>query len=502
MKLPNITLNSDNLSNFDDSLDKEWLVSNGLGGYASSTVLGLNTRKYHGLLVAALNPPGNRTVCLASLDENLTTNGTVYDFGSHEFHDSIFPRGHLFLKEFSLSPFPTFTYQTTNFTLKKTVFMPNKLNTVITKYSILNSSGNYANLRIFPLLTCRHIDTVMDHLKTPLNFYQESDEKQVKLSFETPKAIVSTYSNYGKFIEKQNWINSIHYREENLRGELDSDDCYQPGYFDFSLNSDEETKFAIAATATPVDINSMTDKSNFFDKNNPLVADTDSFFEQQIVTKSDLVDAFYSSHEKIAPNAWLNWILLASDSFIVQDFSARKSVIAGYFWFESWGRDTFISLPGLMLVTGRFDDAKFVLLNFIRYCRRGLIPNIILDRSGQPLYNTVDATLWYVNAVFQYLKYTGDFQFVKDQLWETLQSIVKNHEAGTEFEIRLDSDGLLSHGERLTWMDAYADQKAVTPREGKAVEIQALWYNSLKIMKLLATHFNEQDLGRKVHDDG
>jgi predicted glycogen debranching enzyme len=495
MKLPTIALNSDNLS-FNDSLEKEWLISNGLGGYSSSTVLGLNTRKYHGLLVAALNPPGNRTVCLASLDESLITNDTIYNFGSHEFHDSIFPLGHLFLREFSLSPFPTFTYQANNFTLKKTVFMPNKSNTVITLYSALNSSED-ANLRIFPLLTCRHIDTVMDHLKTPLNFYQESDDKQVKLCFQTPKAIVSTYTTSGKFVEKPDWINAIHYREESLRGELDTDDCYQPGYFDFSINSGKKTKFAIAATATPIDNNNTSDRLNFFDTNDSLVPNIDSFFEQQIIARKNIVDSFYSSHEKIPPNGWLNWIILASDSFIVQDFIARKSVIAGYFWFESWGRDTFISLPGLMLVTGRFGDAKFVLLNFIRYCRNGLIPNIILDRSGQPLYNTVDGTLWYVNAVFQYLKYTGDFRFIKEQLWETLKSIVENHEVGTEFKIRLDSDGLLSHGERLTWMDAYADQKSVTPREGKAVEIQALWYNTLRIMNLLANLFKEHNLEKK-----
>jgi predicted glycogen debranching enzyme len=491
-----MTLNSDNLS-FDDSLEKEWLISNGLGGYASSTVLGLNTRKYHGLLVAALNPPGNRNVCLASLDENLITNDKVYNLGSHEFHDSIFPQGYLFLKEFSISPFPTFNYQATNFTLKKTVFMPHKSNAVITMYSTVNSSGNDAKLRIFPLLTCRHIDTVMDHLKTPLSFNQESKEKHVKLAFETPKAIVSTYATSGKFIEKPDWINSIHYREESLRGELDTDDCYQPGYYEFSLNSGEETKFAIAATATTIDTNNIPDKLNFWDTKDLPVTDFDSLLEQQINERSNILDAFYDLRAKISSNTWLNWILLAADSFIVQDFSARRSVIAGYFWFESWGRDTFISLPGLMLVTGRFDEAKFVLLNFIRYCKNGLIPNIILDRSGQPLYNTVDGTLWYVNAVFQYLKYTSDFQFVKDQLWETLKSIVENHEAGTAYKIRLDRDGLLSHGERLTWMDAYADQKSVTPREGKAVEIQALWYNSLRIMNLLAAHFKEQNLAEK-----
>jgi predicted glycogen debranching enzyme len=194
---------------------------------------------------------------------------------------------------------------------------------------------------------------------------------------------------------------------------------------------------------------------------------------------------------------WLSWILLATDSFIVTGAGDRKSVIAGYFWFEAWGRDTFISMPGLMLVTGRFEDARKILLDFMGHCRQGLIPNFVQDKSGEPSYNTVDATLWYVNAVLQYLKYTGDFKFVQKQLWESLKAIVDWHEKGTAFGIRLDSDGLLAHGPRLTWMDAEVDGTALTPRAGKAVEAQALWYNGLRTMQLLANRFEEKSLAEK-----
>ena len=162
---------------------------------------------------------------------------------------------------------------------------------------------------------------------------------------------------------------------------------------------------------------------------------------------------------------WLNWILLAADSFMVQNGAGRKAVIAGYHWFEPWGRDTFISLPGLLLITGTIRRCERYSANFIQYCKDGLIPNFIADKTGAPAYNTVDGTLWYVNAVLQYVKYTGDFEFVKDELWNNLQSIVENHQNGTMFDIKLDDDGLLIHGPRLTWMDAAVEDDMITPRE-------------------------------------
>jgi len=184
--------------------------------------------------------------------------------------------------------------------------------------------------------------------------------------------------------------------------------------------------------------------------------------------------------------------------FIVKGINTEKnSVIAGYHWFETWGRDTFISLPGLMLTTGRFEDARKVFLTFKNYCKDGLIPNFIPDQARQPAYNAVDATLWCVNVVLQYLKYTGDFKFVQVQLWENLKTIIKNHVRGTAFNVHVDSDGLILHGSQLTWMDTAIDGQPITPRAGKAVEVQALWYNALKIMELLAKRFTEKNEAEK-----
>lgn len=194
----------------------------------------------------------------------------------------------------------------------------------------------------------------------------------------------------------------------------------------------------------------------------------------------------------------MSWLVLATDKFIVQSFDGtHKSVIAGYHWFECWGRDTFISMPGLMLLTGRFEDARKVFLNFKEHAKNGLIPNFISDIHGQPVYNSVDASLWFVNAVLQYLKYTGDFKFIKEQLWEALKAIIEGLADGKTHGIHVDSDGLILHGAQLTWMDAAVDGQPVTPRSGKAVEVQALWYNALKVMELLALKYAEANMADK-----
>ena len=190
----------------------------------------------------------------------------------------------------------------------------------------------------------------------------------------------------------------------------------------------------------------------------------------------------------------MKWLILATDAFIVhRDSTNTKSVIAGYHWFNDWGRDSLISLSGLTLVNRRFDEAKSILSTFKHYCDEGVIPNAFPDScEGIPAYNTVDATLWYFNAILQYLKYTNEFQFVQEKLWPTLESIVDNHVNGTFFDIHMDQDGLIAHGPQLTWMDAAPGGMPTTPRNGKAVEIQALWYNALKTMQLLSTRFQRE----------
>jgi predicted glycogen debranching enzyme len=492
MTLPAITITREALEHFDEAIRKEWLVTNGLGGYASSTVLGVNTRKYHGLLVAALHPPGDRTVCLTKLDEEVSVGSNSYPLGANEFHGKIFPQGYVFLKEFSLNPFPRYVYEVHDVKVRKTIFMPKEKNVVAVKYKVLNRGGAEAKIRVYPLLTCRHFHSVVDRWRNPLDFQQQNGG-EVEVTFNAPKATVTVRSTTGEFNEKATWIERLYYREEASRGESSKDDCYQPGYFEVLVPHKREKDFAIVTAASE----NSQECHEILDAFGNAMYDVNGQLKSEMAQRENLLAKFYGSHSEVPTSDWLNWILLAADAFIAKGAGDRKSVMAGYFWFETWGRDTFISLPGLMLATGRFEDARKILLDFMRHSKQGLIPNFVQDRSGEPAYNTVDATLWYVNAVLQYLKYTGDFKFVQQQLWEGLKAIVEGHEKGTAFGIRLDSDGLLAHGPRLTWMDAEVDGEAVTPRAGKAVEIQALWYNALKTMQLLAKKFEEVSLAEK-----
>jgi predicted glycogen debranching enzyme len=493
MNLPAIKITRDALARFDDAICKEWLVTNGVGGYAASTVLGVNTRKYHGLLVAALHPPGDRTVCLAKLDEEVFVSNNIYPLGANEFHGKIFPQGYLFLKDFSLNPFPRYVYEVQDVEVRKTIFMPKEKNAVAVAYKFLNRSAFEVKIRVFPLLTCRHFHSVVDRWRSPLDYSQQQNDREVEVTFNTPKATITACATKGEFNEKTTWIERLYYREEANRGESSTDDCFQPGYFEVPVAPKLEDEFAIVTAASE----SSEKSREIVDNVGTTMYDVDGQLNRELEQREHLLVHFYDSHKKAPISNWLNWVLLAADTFIAKGAGDGKSVLAGYFWFETWGRDTFISLPGLMLTTGRFKEAEKVLLDFIRHSKQGLIPNFLQDRSGEPAYNTVDATLWYVNAVLQFLKYTGDFKFIRKQLWENLKAIIDSHKRGTAFDIRLDSDGLLAHGPRLTWMDAKVDDEAVTPRAGKAVEIQALWYNALKTMQLLASKFDEVSLAEK-----
>jgi predicted glycogen debranching enzyme len=490
MNLPTLRLPKESLARFDEAIVQEWLLTNGLGGYASSSVVGINTRKYHGLLVAALNPPGDRTVCLSKLDEDVLVGGAVYRLGSNEFRGGIFPDGYKQIAEFTLDPYPTYRYTVAGVDLRRTLFLPQNKNAAVIQYHIKNSISNNAKIRLYPILACRYYHTVTDRTRNPLNFTTESNQNSFQTNFSQPQATILCRTTAGRFVSSLNWVEKLRYRDETLRGESDLDDCFQPGYFELEVPADAEVNFAVTCV---VSSNAVAAQATL-DSIGASALQVSSELAAERKSKEALLSGFYASHPTVPASDWLNWILLAADSFMVQNGMGGKAVIAGYPWFEPWGRDTFISLPGLSLVTGRLGDAKGILLSFMGYLKDGLIPNFITDKNGSPSYNTVDGTLWYINAVLQYLKYSGDYSFVRTKLWAQLKDIVDCHEQGTAFGIRLDEDGLLMHGPRLTWMDAVVDGDIVTPREGKAVEIQALWYNTLRTMELLAGKFGEDAL--------
>jgi predicted glycogen debranching enzyme len=488
MKLPQMNFNREALSHFDDMITREWLVTNGQGGYSSSSVLGVNTRKYHGLLIAAIHPPKDRRVFLAKLDEDVIIGNTTNRLGANEFQNGFFPQGYEFLQEFSISPFPKYTYSVQDVQIVKTFFMPYGKNAVVVEYDIRNKNVSDVGVKVFPIVNWRPFHSTTEKSKTQRAFQQESGEREAKIVFRSPESALLLKSTDARYVAKEQWIERLYLQEEAARGESCLDDCLQPGYFEFEVKAGKEENHTVIAVADENEINASRILSDLPSSSKGLK----SLFEAEVNRYESLLTRFYVAHASVRVSDWLSWLILATDSFLVSGKSEEERVvIAGYPWFESWGRDTFISLPGLLLVTGRFEDARKVFLSYARFCRGGLIPNFIPDLGEQAGYNTVDATLWYVNAVFQYLKYTGDFSFVHDHLWDTLTAIFDSHLKGTSYGIHLDSDGLLLHGPQLTWVDSSVDGKPVNPRVGKAVEVQALWYNALNILESLSRKFGE-----------
>lgn len=491
MRLPSITFDRQKLSHFTDMIETEWLVTNGLGGYASSTVLGINTRKYHGLLTAAFHPPRDRRVCLAKLDESIIIGKDAFSLGANEFQEGIYPKGYEFLMQFSVSPFPKYVYSIQNLDVEKTVLMPYGKNAVITLYGVLNKNRVKAKVRIVPLTSWRHIHSVIKRSEIVADPKQQNKEDQVLIVTDVPHSAVLITSNSGRYCADPTWVERIYFREEARRHESYVDDCYHPGYFEIPIEPCERADFTVTAVADENEEAAREVATGL----PSTVFDINALYTKEILRCENALKSFGKTHKNLHANDWLDWLLLAADAFLVgSKIEKQKALIAGYHWFETWGRDTFVSLPGLTLVTGRFDDARKLFLSFKQHCKNGLIPNFLPDQMEHVAYNTVDASLWYVNAVLQYLKYTGDFEFVRQMLWETLKQIFENYLNGTAFNIRADTDGLLLHGPQLTWMDAAVDGKPVTPRAGKAVEIQALWYNTTRTVEMLSNKFGEKNV--------
>jgi len=490
--LPKIGLGRDVLSDVNEALGREWLVTNGLGGYASSTVLGVNTRKYHGLLVAAFNPPINRWVLLTKLDEELKIGAETYALGANEFHDVIHPEGYRFLSSFVLSPLPTYQYAVEGVKLQKTIFMPYMKNATAVTYEVYNPLKEKVSVHISPLVNSRHIYNTTDRDSLSWSFIQKHYREAVVIeTSDSLSSLILSSGNDNSFVEESWWVEKIFYRVDASRRESSVDDQFRPGFFKFSVGPKEKKKFYVLAVAGKKGKGAQRLFSSF----GKGIEGIELLYREEIERRKGLLGQFRERHADLKIEDWMKWLIQAADSFIVSRASTKKkSVIAGYHWFDDWGRDALISLPGLTLVTGRFEDAQEILLTFKRYCHKGVIPNRFSDKAGDiPLYNTVDATLWFFNAVLQYLKYTGDYRFVQEKLWKTLNEIIEYHVQGTTFGIHMEEDGLIAHGPQLTWMDATTIDKFVTPRNGKAVEIQALWYNALKTMQLLAKRFNQSD---------
>lgn len=437
---------------------REWIVTNGLGGYSSLTYRNTNTRKYHGLLIASLNPPTERWVFVSNVIDKIDISGKIFCLNNYKG---------LFKFDF----FPSFTYNIEDVEIKKTFFMEYGRNTAIIKYDIKTEKP--IKMIHNPILNSRHIYDVTKHRHLTFNLEKIGNTLYIKPN-NVNKTLRIILDNYN--FQPMHYWEEFFYEKDRERNESWVDNNIDIG--NIEKNVKESSEYYIVFT--------IEDGINNFPQNICL---------KEITRKKYLL-------KKAALPEKFDKLVLSSDNFIVNK-KGSKSVIAGYHWFGDWGRDTLISLPGLTLVTKRFDEARQILLNFTNYCYKGLIPNAFLDRDSKPVYNAVDAPLWYIDRVFQYLKYTNDINFL-DEVWETLQSIIDFYKIGTDFNIFMDEDYLISHDPGLTWMDVKIDDYYPTPRSRKAVEIQALWYNALRIMSIFSHILGKEDkyfeLSEKVKD--
>jgi predicted glycogen debranching enzyme len=421
---------------YEEGAGREWLLANGLGGYASATANASNTRAYHGLLVAALKPPADRWLLLSSLDEEIE--GT--HLANHQYPGVIHPQGNKYLQEFRLDPFPRFCYRIGSCRIEKTVFIILGENTTIISYKVKNGQGT---MRLVPLVHSRSF-----HGASPLpGMSQEPlDAGTILRSNLRPEIHLTLLSDGPAYIPHELIYNNFEYEEERLRGLAWKEDLFAPGRFEIELSGD--ASFAIAAS---------TWRTGMPDWRAELRKEKERI-EKLLVPIADLARA--------------------ADSFLVKR-GKGKSLIAGYHWFDDWGRDAMISLPGLLLCTGRFEDARLVLKSFAAAMKEGVLPNDL----GAGSYNTVDASLWFVRAVGSYFVHSEDLEFVRE-IWPKLLEVVCRYSRQGE-DFACDEDGLIVSGPALTWMDARLEGRPVSPRSGKCCEINALWYSALIDMQKL-----------------
>ncbi len=466
-----ISFDHETLRNLDLALRKEWLETNGLGGFASSTIIGLNARRYHGLLTAATRPPVGRMVLLSKMEETLVIDGQRYELSANQYPDVVHPQGHQYLKEFRLDPFPVFTYEVAGIEIEKSVFMIYGENSTVIQYELKTAdkpapAGCFLQAR--PLIAFRDYHGAM-HENGALNPHVETELNLATVKPYDGAPSLHLAHNADELDVSGWWYRNFEYPVERERGLDFREDCFSPFALKFDLS--RLARAAIIASTERRDINRVFD-----------------YLQAEINRRQAILAVYPDANELVRALA------AAADQFIVARGN-QKTVMAGYHWFGDWGRDTMIALPGLTLVTGRDDAAKSILLTFARFVDRGMLPNRFPDAGEEPEYNTVDATLWYFEAVRALLQYTDDYKFVQTNLYPMLTEIIDWHERGSRYGIRVDEDGLLHSGElgvQLTWMDAMVDGREVTPRIGKAVEIQALWYNALCVMERLAREFEDQ----------
>ena len=463
---------------------REWLLTNGLGSFASGTVSDVHTRTYHGWLIAALEPPGQRTLLLSRIDASLEIAGQVFELSTNYWTSgAIAPQGYRLLQSFQADPVPTWVWGEKTWQLRRRLITPHGLlsaqqpdslpqfcNSVLVEYHY--EGKEIAVLQLRPLIADR-VFHYQQHADPDLQFVQLIEPHRILLQAKSPVWVGTSWQlswSRGKYTSDGLWYWGYCYPEETRRGLSDREDLYTPGFLTVMLQPGESTI--------------LEAKVRCSQDHPPFSLDVDSFDRAVAAETERLQIAFTATPSPFSSSPSLRQRLLkAGDQFIAYRASINgPTVIAGYPWFNDWGRDTLIALPGLALTTKRFDLAKGLLRTFGQYCQQGLIPNAFPDGSAPPFYNSIDAALWWIETLGLYLEATEDRAFLVEQ-YPLVWRIYKGLMAGTWYNIRVDAfDGLVTWDAphvALTWMDAVVEEEPITPRRGKPIEINALWYSAL-----------------------
>jgi predicted glycogen debranching enzyme len=454
---------------------REWLVTNGLGGFASGTIAGTLTRRYHGLLIAALRPPAERMLLVAKTDESVLYGGAVYELAANRWKDDfIAPRGFTLLERFYLDgTTPVWHYAMADALLEKRIWMEPGANTSYVRYRLLRAASPL-ELRLRALVNYRdfHGNTHAGDREMEI----APVESGLRIDASPGAHPFWLRADRGAFEVENVWYRDFILSQETLRGLDDRDDHLSAGRFTVTLAPNESVTL----------IAGLEDQGTF------LAAQAEMAWGRRVEHEAAVIAAWARNGAAEAAPAWLRQCVLAADQFLVAsgNGSEPRSVIAGYHWFGAWGRDTMIALPGLTLTTGRTKIAQRILTAFAAFVDQGMLPNFFPENGEPPLYDTVDAALWYIEAAARYFEATGDRETLT-ALWPVLQSVIDGYRSGARHGIHMDDDGLIATGGGaavgLTWMDAKAGDQIVTPRVGKPIEISALWYNALQRMTRLGT---------------
>ena len=464
--------------NLEKGLKREWIITNGLGGFASSTIIGANTRKYHGLLIAPISPPAMRFLILSKLDESLELNDKKYDLFTNIGNDYI-SKGFEYQESFEKEYYPTFTYKVEDTVITKSICMEYGKNTVGVYYKIKNGAKD-AKLTISPVMNFRDFHSI--NTNTTFDLKQNINRNKVKIIIDNHKQNpIYMYLSEGKYYPHENDIfYNMFYIEEEKRGFYPEENHAVPGVYEIEMKANEEKEISFVCSLQEnieeIDVKEVMEKER-------------ARIDEEIEKTGLISEKENKTRKELNEEELIKTYIKAIDDFIVYRPNFRlHTIIAGYPWFLDWGRDSLIAFEGLLLITKKFDIAREVLLTMVKDIKYGLVPNGYSGYDSRPLYNSVDASLLLFEQVEKYLAYTRDYKFIKDKIYPKLEDIIKNYVEGNNVDgnnIYLDTDGLIVSGTedtQNTWMDAKVGNVAVTPRNGKAVEINAMWYNANMIM--------------------